>query len=229
MVTSIISEPDWLQALGGLPFWHPPNTRTLILSPHPDDETLSVGGLIHSLTHAGTDVSVVAVTDGESAYEGESGLGPVRVAEQEAALAVLGVPQHKVYRLRLPDSGLHQVQSELENSLSSIVRPGMHVIAPWTGDFHPDHEVCGRAAQVAAQAAGAHLTFYFFWTWHRGTPSTLDGLSLVSFPLSDDDLAAKQDALRCHDSQLYHPSGHPILPADLLDPMQRNFEVYLPS
>jgi LmbE family N-acetylglucosaminyl deacetylase len=229
MVTSIIHEPDWLQALGGLPFWQPPKARTVILSPHPDDETLSVGGLIHSLTDAGTDVSVVAVTDGENAYEGESGLGPIRVAEQEAALAVLGVPQEKIYRLRLPDSGLHRVESELEYSLSSIVKPGMHVIAPWTGDFHPDHEVCGRAAQVAAQAAGAYLTFYFFWTWHRGTPSTLDGLSLVSFPLSDDDLAAKQGALRFHDSQLYHPSGHPILPADLLDPMQRNFEVYLPS
>ena len=228
MVKPIVHEPDWLQILDTLPVWEPPAVATIVLSPHPDDETLSVGGLLHALTRSGTDVSVVAVTDGENAYEGEIGLGPVREREQTAALAVLGVPAHKVHRLRLPDSGLHLAETKVVEALLSVLRPGMHIIAPWSKDFHPDHEVCGRAARVAANIAGAHLSFYFFWTWHRGTPSQLEGLRLVSFPLRSEDLAAKQKALSCHLSQLEHPSGQPILPADLLESMQRNFEVYLP-
>jgi LmbE family N-acetylglucosaminyl deacetylase len=229
MVTPLVLEAEWKQPLSALPLWTPPRKPTLIVSPHPDDETLAAGGLIYSLTQAGVDVSVLAVTDGENAYAGEAGLGPVREAEQTEALAKLGVPSHKIHRLRLPDSSLHHAEGVLTEALFSVVRPGMHIIAPWTGDFHPDHEVCGRAAQTAAKAMGADLTFCFFWTWHRGTLATLEGLNLVSFPLPSEAVDKKQDALLCHQSQLDHPDGEPILPAYLLDPMQRPFEVYLPA
>jgi LmbE family N-acetylglucosaminyl deacetylase len=229
MVTPITQELEWRDALDGLPLWNPPRRPTLVISPHPDDETLAVGGLIYSLTKANVDVSIVAVTDGENAYEGEIGLGSIREAEQTAALQALGVPQHKIHRLHLRDSGLHDLEAELTQTLLTLVQPGAHIIAPWTGDFHPDHEACGRAAQTVAQQAGADLTFYFFWTWHRGTPSPLHGMNLVIFPLQPDELQKKNEALLCHRSQLEHPSGHPILPQDLLAPMWRPYEVFLPA
>jgi LmbE family N-acetylglucosaminyl deacetylase len=54
------------------------------------------------------EVSVAAVTDGENAYAGESGLGPVRELEQQRALAELGVPSEKMVWLRTRHSGLQE-------------------------------------------------------------------------------------------------------------------------
>lgn len=227
MVTPITRESEWRHALDGLPIWSPPKAPALVISPHPDDETLAAGGLICSLAKAKVDISVIAVTDGENAYEGEIGLGPIREAEQTAALSKLGVPADKIHRLRLPDSGLCDAEAELTAALLPLVHAGMHIVAPWIGDFHPDHEACGRAARTVAEAAGASLTYFFFWTWHRGTPATLDGVRLVSFPLHADELQRKNRALLCHRSQLEHPGGQPILPENLLEPMQRPYEVFL--
>jgi LmbE family N-acetylglucosaminyl deacetylase len=227
MVIPITSESNWLPMLEALPPWQPPMVPTLVVSPHPDDETLSVGGLISFLRRNRVDVSVVAVTDGENAYEGEADLGAVREKEQVCALARLGVNAEKVVRLRMTDSGLYRSEADLTDALRRLVPPGGHIVAPWAGDFHPDHEVCGRAARVAADAVGATLSYYFFWTWHRGTPSTLKGLDLAIFSMDALSQQDKQQALLCHSSQLQHASGQPILPPSLLEPMRRSYEVFL--
>jgi len=228
MVVPIVDEEVWRCLLDGLPVWQPPRVRTVVVAPHPDDETLAAGGLIGWLRSAGVEVTVVAVTDGERAYGETPGLAAVRAREQAAALEVLGVAEGRIVRLRLPDSGLADCEAQIVEGLRPLVDGGTHVVAPWSGDFHPDHEACARAAQTVARECGALLSFYFFWTWHRGEPELLQGLELVRFPLDAAELAAKQQALRCHASQLQHESGEPILPEDLLGPARRPYEVFLP-
>src|SRR5262245_19390355 len=39
----------------------------VVVSPHPDDETLGAGGIIHDLSVGGWRVTVLAITDGEAA------------------------------------------------------------------------------------------------------------------------------------------------------------------
>jgi LmbE family N-acetylglucosaminyl deacetylase len=228
MIVPQIHEREWRSRLDQLPEWPPPLTPALVISPHPDDETLGAGGLIAWLRACGVAVTVVAVTDGERAYEGEANLGETREREQTEALMRLGVPPAHVVRLRLPDSGVAAHEVRLVESLRPLAVEGVHLIAPWRGDFHPDHEACGRAAERVAAETGARLTSYFFWTWHRGTTETVDGLPLVRFSLNEEERTAKHEALLCHRSQLWHESGEPILPADLLDPAYRPYEVYLP-
>lgn len=231
MITPLTDEDSWLTALRPLPAWHPPHIPTLILAPHPDDETLGAGGLIHQLTSAGVPVTVIAVTDGELAYGITPGLAALRQHEQTQALAHLGVPSTHIHRLRLPDSSVATVEASLVAALAPYLHPGMHLVAPWQHDFHPDHEACGRAAQLLATRIPVQLTSYVFWTWHRGTPASFDGCLPVRLPLTDADLQAKQRALLCHQSQLVHPTGQPdqpILPKNLLAPAARPFEVYLP-
>ncbi len=201
----------------------------LIVVPHPDDETLGVGGLIASQRRRGVDVVVVAVTDGENAYTDNAGLAERRHAEQTQALACLGVADHKIVRLRLPDSNVSSQEQALVELLVPLVSDETHIVAPWQGDFHPDHAACGSAAARVAQRSGSPLTSYFFWTWHLATPSLLSGLSLRRVPLSPELLHAKAEALVQHRSQLMHPSGEPILPERLLAPARRSFEVFLPS
>jgi LmbE family N-acetylglucosaminyl deacetylase len=226
MIAPLVLEDEWLAALEELPVWAPPALHLVVLAPHPDDETLGAGGFIAAQCLHGRDVLVVAATDGESAYGYDPNLGTVRESEQRDALARLGVPAENIVRLRLPDTDIASHETRLVDHLLTYVTKDTHLVAPWRGDFHPDHEACGRAAEWVANRTGARLTSYFFWTWHRGTTATLDALSLRSFPLNPHHLRSKSEALRCHRSQLTHESGEPILPDNLLAPARRPFEVF---
>jgi LmbE family N-acetylglucosaminyl deacetylase len=229
MITPNVDDLAWRRQFEGLPSWQPPLTDTLVIAPHPDDETLGAGGLIAALRTRGIKVTVVAVTDGENAYADGIDLRETREQEQNAALARLGVGPDSIHRFRIPDSGVTAYEDRLIELLLPLVSEQTHVIAPWQHDFHPDHEACGRAAAKIAALKGAVLTSYFFWTWHRGTTELLQGLPLVCFPLDGERQRAKQQALLCHRSQLEHASGEPILPERLLGPVHWPFEVYLPS
>jgi hypothetical protein len=48
MIVPLVTEEEWLKALEESPIWDPPDLPILLLAPHPDDETLAVGGLIAS-------------------------------------------------------------------------------------------------------------------------------------------------------------------------------------
>ncbi|MFN2977119.1 PIG-L deacetylase family protein [Terriglobus aquaticus] len=229
MIVPITLEPEWQAALSAVPSWQPPLVPTVVVAPHPDDETLAAGGLIAHLRERETDVRVIAATDGEHAYEGETGLGPIREVEQQQALERLGVEANSIHRLRLCDSGLSALETELALAMEPLLRDARHIVAPWPHDFHPDHEVTGRVALALANRLGIPLTWYFFWTWHRGRPDLLHGLPLRKLLLSAAEQQAKREALAFHVSQLQHSSGEPILPENLLEPAWRSFEVFLPA
>lgn len=231
MIHSLIDDQQWLATLGEVSTWTPKPLPALIVAPHPDDETLGAGALIATLRAQGVPVTVVAVTDGENAYDTSSeereALGRVREAEQIEALQRLGVGADNIHRLRLTDSGLMERQEELTRLLLPLAKDGMQIIAPWSGDFHPDHMACAHAAESVAKAKGLPLVSYFFWTWHRGTIDLLAGLPLGRFVADASALRAKAEALACHRSQLEDKSGEPILPERLLGPARWPFEVFL--
>ncbi len=226
MIVPLISDDVWKLALEEESVWNPPADRVVIVAPHPDDETLGTGGLIVTLRKRGVEITVVAVTDGENAYEDAPELGPIRRREQEEALQILGVGPEHLIRLGLPDRSVAEHETELVDRLLPLTDTDCHLIAPWIGDFHPDHEACGRAAKEVSRLTGAGLSFYFFWTWHRGEPELLRGLPLRRLPLDSTAIRSKAEAVSCHRSQLEHPSGEPILPDYLLGPIQWPFEVF---
>ncbi len=94
--------------------------RLLVLSPHPDDETLCCAGSIQQALEAGAAVHIVWLTSGDGfeldgvLVEGElrpqgAGmleLGEQRIGEAKAAAALLGVPQENLFFLGYPDGGL---------------------------------------------------------------------------------------------------------------------------
>jgi LmbE family N-acetylglucosaminyl deacetylase len=226
-IAPLTPEAAWLPALLGLADWEPPFVPTLVLAPHPDDETLGAGGLIAKLRWAGVPVTIVAITDGEGAYADTPHLGGIRVLEQTEALRRLGVPECMIHRLHLPDRDVSRYEDKLVDLLLPLVTADMHLIAPWQRDFHPDHEAVGRAAARVAQLKNLTITNYLFWAWHRGQPSMLDGLAITKLALSDSELKSKLHALQAHVSQFEHDDGQPILSPALLAPAQRAFEVYI--
>lgn len=227
MVTPLVQEYEWTRELISLCDWYPSAKPMAVIAPHPDDETLAAGGIIASQRARGVDVKIVAITDGENAYPGQEHLGDLRRQEQNAAVARLDVAGEKIIRFGLPDGGVASQEQELVERLSSIVSANTHLLAPWRGDFHPDHEACGRAAEVVACSTGATLTRYLFWTWHYGTVASVNGLSLRRFPLTNELLLRKIEAIRCYRSQLEREDGKPILPELLLAPAKRAFEAFV--
>jgi LmbE family N-acetylglucosaminyl deacetylase len=221
-----IEEAEWLDVLGSLPEWEPPRTPTLIIAPHPDDETLGAGGLISAQRARGLEVHVAAVTDGEKAYPNMPHLGSLREKEQVEALEQLSVTSDCITRFRFPDGSVASCEEEMERRLAPLISRDTLVVAPWRGDHHPDHEACGRIAEKLAKRWGATLCSYFFWMWHWGSVGEIGTLPAYRFLLKQDLLLAKSQALACHRTQLEHEDGRPILPELLLRPARRPFEVF---
>lgn len=230
MVIPLISETEWMPMIeAAVPWELHPYGSAWVIAPHPDDETLAVGGTLARLAQSGIDVAVIAVTDGENAYQRNDGLATIRISEQQSALARLGIGPERIHRLGFSDSGVSDHEDSLRSAFCELINPGSLVLAPWTSDFHPDHEVCGRAAQEACKRLGADCVFYFFWTWNRGRPEQLERTRLRKILLSPQEREAKLEALHAHRSQLTSCGAEPpILPENLLWPARMEWEVYLP-
>lgn len=106
-----------------LPEHTPIRGRVLVLSPHPDDETLATGGLIQDVLQNNGEVAVVFLTNGdgfpwEARYSTRKWnveprvflkMGRDRQTEATLATNALGVPAKNVYFLGFPDRGLRSV------------------------------------------------------------------------------------------------------------------------
>ncbi len=53
MIIPLSHEADWQPLFSVARAWDPPQVGTIIIAPHPDDETLATGGLIRSQTSKG--------------------------------------------------------------------------------------------------------------------------------------------------------------------------------
>ncbi len=94
-------------------------TRLLVVSPHPDDETLCCAGVIQRVLRAGGQVSIVWATSGDGSamgmlvvqktlFDGQKmrAYGATRMREARAAAALLGVPPQGALFLGYPDGGM---------------------------------------------------------------------------------------------------------------------------
>jgi LmbE family N-acetylglucosaminyl deacetylase len=209
--------------------------RVIVVSPHPDDETLGVGGLLWLLRRRSHAVLVVGVTDGESSHpatatRSAADLTRCRRAEQVAALAHLGIGGTDVVRLGLPDTAVSDHEADLADVLASLASADDWLIAPWEADGHRDHDAAGRAARRAADIGGARLLRYPLWAWHWTRPGhpALRSWRPLRVDLPDAALRAKCRAIDCYPSQTMSYGGDPpVVPAAMLDRHRRGWETLL--
>ena len=141
----------------GMPLLEPIRGRMLLISPHPDDETLAAAGIIQDVLQHGGEVWVVFVTCGDGfPFDARATalkpmvtaadylrLGRHRMAEARAATARLGVrPDHVIF-LGFPDRGLSALYHQ--NYLTPFKSPytaSDHV--PYAGTLHPGAPYTGR-------------------------------------------------------------------------------------
>jgi LmbE family N-acetylglucosaminyl deacetylase len=220
----------WAPLVATATRWVPLARRVLVVAPHPDDEVLTVGGLLAELSGAGADVEVLAVTDGEAAYEGiidPNRLAAVRRDEQRQALNRLAGPEVGLRRLGLPDGGVAGEEALLREAIAGEVSRFDLVVAPWIHDHHPDHEACGRAARAACRASSTALVHNLFWAWHHAEQDSLELRPLLRLEVTAATRRRKGDAIACHRTQLDVAIGPPVLGLDELEPALWPCEVYV--
>lgn len=125
-------------------------TDVLVLSAHPDDAELAVGGTIKQLTNEGRSVVLVECTRGEL---GTRGTPELRAREAAAAAAILGVTLRE--NLDMADGNITHTQDNIHAVVRAIRthRPRLMLIPP-PFERHPDHESVHRLARAAAFLSG---------------------------------------------------------------------------
>ena len=210
-------------------------SRLVVVSPHPDDETLGCGGLIAEAAALGVPVEVISVTDGEACYADDPAwpsdrARAVRRRELQRALTTLGVAPAALTILDVGDGRVGERETELAVVLAPLLAADDVVLVTWRFDGHPDHEATGRATRAAASSVGARVMEYPVWAWHWLDPEQGDPRmqGAVAWQLSASARAAKRVSLEAFESQRARDGGAPILPDHVMARFARDFEVLLP-
>ncbi|WP_145001079.1 PIG-L family deacetylase [Kocuria rhizophila] len=212
--------------------------RAVVFAAHPDDETLGAGGTVRRLARQGTEVRVVVATLGENSHPDSTTFTPdelARLRHEELATAVrtlTGQDAAPVY-LSLTDGGLteEQLREPVAEHLDWAEQGEKPLaLCTWERDGHTDHEVLARAVARAAGARGVRCVQYPVWFWHWGSPTRLPR-GLVRVPLSEEDRAAKRDALAHHVTQVRPLSDRPgdevLLGEHVLAHFDRSAELFV--
>jgi len=198
-----------------------PRDRVLVFAPHPDDESLAVGGLLQRAAAAGAFIRTVFWTDGEDNpwaqrlverrvwlhADDRLRWGERRRSEVTAALHRLGLGASHAWFWQVPDQRLEEILLEsaapwiarVIGAISSVM-PTLLVV-PSLRDLHPDHSALAVLTRLALDQVQAvpepRLLEYLI---HGGGSDTPTGA--VHLSLSDTEIAGKRAAIRCHASQL---------------------------
>jgi LmbE family N-acetylglucosaminyl deacetylase len=141
--------------------------RVLVISPHPDDESIGCGGTLRKYATGGATVKVVFLTSGEQGGHGVAPerMAPIREREAIAAARTLGISDIEFWRE--PDSRLRASQRLVDAMAAAMdaFRPDT-VFIPYIKDHHADHRAAARLARRAARECAnmVRLLMYEVWT-----------------------------------------------------------------
>jgi bacillithiol biosynthesis deacetylase BshB1 len=172
----------------------------LVFGPHPDDIEIGLGGTIAAHAARGDRVGLCDLTAGEM---GSNGTVEERLAEAEAARAVLGASWR--VNLRLPDRAIGSDPDHVRTAAQTIRRARPRTVAiPYWSDRHPDH---GAASTLLTNAVfNARLRRYDAgadpWSTEWVCYYFINDSVPPSFVVDVTDVyARKREALACHRTQ----------------------------
>jgi bacillithiol biosynthesis deacetylase BshB1 len=188
----------------------------LVFGPHPDDIEIGIAGTVAKAAAQGHRVGLCDLTAGEM---GSNGTVAERLAESEAARAVLGAAWR--VNLRWPDRAIGSQPDHLREAATLVrdVRPRV-VALPYGQDRHPDHVTSSQVLTEAVFNAGLRryqlqgeawkpqwICYYFIND--STTPSFVVDVSAC--------YETKRRALACHRSQ-FAPDGAGAVATRLTSP-----------
>lgn len=144
---------------------------------HPDDESITCGGLLARCARSGVRVTLLCLTRGEAGPSspaidgGSEDLGTVRARELAAAAAVLGI-QHVILRDH-PDGMLPWLDARtLEQEIAEVIRTvAADVVVTFDEDglyWHPDHIAVHERTRAAMDLCDGVVPALYFATMPAG-------------------------------------------------------------
>ncbi|MEE4154686.1 MAG: PIG-L family deacetylase [Erythrobacter sp.] len=208
----------------------------VIISPHPDDETLGCGQALSAAARIGREILLVLLTDGEAFAPGRkeherNRLAARRLDELSSALAILAPGKRiRIERARLPDgqSEPGRLSPERFEELFNAARgiKAAAIWATWRGDPHCDHQTASMIGRRFAERLDVPMWSYPVWGrfGERSHPAA---------PLLFSDRRAaqrKRSAIQCYRSQLHQwPGRRPgdfTLPPELVEHFASHPEIF---
>jgi LmbE family N-acetylglucosaminyl deacetylase len=201
--------------------YRPPRGRVLVLAPHPDDETMGLGGTLAHHAGQGDPITVVFVCSGiqgdPDRYFPPEHIVALREEEARRAAEVLGISKLRFlgYPDNLSDADIHlfeglpaepdEARRVLARDLAGMVvdwvlKEGYSIVYhPWEGEINADHWLVGQAARLAKDqlwSGGRPTAFLGYDVWSPSVPDIVIDTSDV--------MARKLLAVRCYHTQLVY-------------------------
>ncbi len=219
--------------------------KTLVVAPHPDDESLGCGGAIRLLREKKMEVHVLVLSDGTLSHPNSNKFPPeklrqLRENEIIEALKILGVDKKKAEFFRYKDRSVpngnsknrNEVIEKCRNYLSKITP--QTILVPWRRDPHPDHRAAFAIFNKAKNSfTDLRIIEYPIWLWEIAESSDaplIDEVSARRLNVSSV-IEKKRRAIFKHASQIAgiiddDPEGFQLSP-HILEKFLTDWEIYL--
>ena len=146
---------------------------TLIIAPHPDDETLGCAGLIAQKIQMGVEVYILFLTKGEKSLDGvpPTEIKEMRQKSATEAVSILGIDESHLVWLDLPDGEVPRQNSEDFDVVKNRVQEMMkslnieevyttHYLEGWS-----DHLAAYALTVEAVKELDHKIDVYLYWVW----------------------------------------------------------------
>ena len=181
--------------------------RVLVVAPHPDDETLGVGGTIAKYSAQGDEVFVLMVSGhlppiySRKAYE-------ETVSEAYSAFSVLGVKESEFLEIpatMIGDQPLHEVNARISKVVNDF---NPHIVLCPYPDRHIDHRLVFDSVMVATRPVGVGKDIKIVAAYetlsetHWNAPHIEPNFTPNWVVDISDHISEKINALQCYKSQI---------------------------
>lgn len=181
--------------------------RVLVVAPHPDDETLGVGGTIAKYSAQGDEVFVLMVSGhlppiySRKAYE-------ETVSEAYSAFSVLGVEKSEFLEIpatMIGDQPLHEVNARISKVVNDF---NPHIVLCPYPDRHIDHRLVFDSVMVATRPVGVGKDIEIVAAYetlsetHWNAPHIEPNFTPNWVVDISDHISKKLNALDCYKSQI---------------------------
>ncbi len=218
--------------------------KTLVVAPHPDDESLGCGGAIALLRLSNVEIFVLVLSDGALSHPNSKKfpaqrLRDLREREMRNALEILNVQVENATFFRYKDRAVPNENSEGWRSAVERCRDYLRkiepqtILVPWRRDPHPDHRAAFSLIKFANETA--RIIEYPIWLWEIAEREDAPQSNEVRARRLDISsvFERKQEAIRAHESQTTDlidddPQGFRLTP-EILHNFADGWEVYLES
>jgi LmbE family N-acetylglucosaminyl deacetylase len=194
--------------------------KVLVVAPHPDDESLGVGGLLQRIFAQKVPVRILFATNGENNpwaqryWERKWAIGATermrwgqrRREEALHAIGVLGGTPESGKFLNLPDLGTTDLLMRGDPGLSSRIAAEIQewqptvALIPAMFDAHPDHSALSVAVSMELDSAeGAAIRAWEYLVHKPKAPILQTPVRLL---LSAEEVERKRQAILCHETQV---------------------------